>query len=158
MQISKISQINFGRMPRISEGAKAMLPAHLSEEDKKKLKYVEDTYPNAELSIEQGNVSKPKTVIGKAFRAFEKLEGVNPNYTIDIHEFVSETPSKKHISGNSINGDIYIDDNPDTRMYMHSSSKVFNENLTVDDLVKATNLYDKRYKKTMKKAEKKYGK
>lgn len=158
MQISKISQINFGRMPRISEEARAMLPTHLSEEDKKKLKYVEATYPNAELSVEQHNVSKPKTIIGKAVRAIERLEGVNPNYTIDIHEFVSETPSKKHISGNSMNGDIYLDDNPNTCLYIDSSSKVFNENLTVDDLVKATNLYDKRYKKTMKKAEKRYGK
>ncbi len=149
MQINKLSQINFG-MPKISDDTRALLPKNLSEEDRRKLKYVEEIYPEAQLDaypVYSGG-NKPKGAISKAFRHVEKAIGLNPNFRITIHEYVSKTPDNKPIAGCSMNGDISVEDRAGC-MYMHSTTTSYNENLSPDDLVEAAKVYDKRYKKTM---------
>jgi hypothetical protein len=159
MQINKLSQFSFG-MPKISKSARELLPENLSEEDKKKLEQVEKTYPNAVLDVYPiylNSHKSKKSILPKITRKLEKVLGTNPNFKITIHEFVSKTPDDKPIAGYSLNGEISVQDasSPSNFMYIHSTTNSFNEQLTPDDLVRATDVYDKRYKRTMDVAKRK---
>ena len=151
MQINKLNQINFG-MPIITEETRQLLPKKLSEQDKKNIEYVENTYPNAKLDVHQNNVTSPKTPLERGFRKLENLFDIRPNYKIDVYDMIQETPNGTHVSGASINGDLFLTDTGD--MYIHSSYPVNHPKLTTTDLVKATELYDKRFRKTISKIEK----
>ena len=111
-----------------------------------------NSYPNAKLDVHQNNVTSPKTPLERGFRKLENLFDIRPNYKIDVYDMIQETPNGTHVSGASINGDLFLTDTGD--MYIHSSYPVNHPKLTTTDLVKATELYDKRFRKTISKIEK----
>lgn len=152
MQISRLSHFSFG-MPKISTATRELLPKHLSEQDKRNIAYVESVYPDAKLDVMVKDNKPAKKPIAKGIRAIERALRVNPDYSIDVYDFITPSSGSKPVRGFSINDNISLSRSDDNEIYLQSSYPVYSPNLTTEDLVNATNLYDKRYKKTMEQAK-----